>query len=228
MPWSGSCQRRSTASTIASSTRHSASAARARAGRRRPRSGPRSGRTRRAGPAGWRRCRRVPVGIRRSRAACRCTASGPRSLPSIVYSGCSRSGWPPVRSTHRSTQRRNASPRPSEPRSTSARARHRGVAQPAVAVVPVAYAAESPRAATSWPRRGSSRSASWHRPRSVSALRSTRSRATAGSVSEADQSRHGASAAAWRSAGAATAGRGRLVPNRSLQDALGRRSGPGR
>ena len=49
----------------------------------------------------------------------------------------------------------------------------------------------SPRAATWWPRRGSSRSAGGTAPRRVSALRSTRSRATVGSRSEAAHSRHG-------------------------------------
>ena len=115
---------------------------RARAPWPRPRAGRRSGRRRRAGSAGWRRCRPAPAGSRRTRAACR---SPPRGRARARRRCRAGAGAPDARRCARRSRRPSAGaprPRSSEPRSTSDARGHRRVAQPAVAVVPVAHAAE--------------------------------------------------------------------------------------
>ena len=96
-------------------------------------------RRRRAGTARRRRCRCAPAASPRSPAASRARAPARRRSPAQPYMICSRDGSP---ATARSSQSRHAAGLLAIAAGEQRVERERRVAQPAVAVVPVAHAAE--------------------------------------------------------------------------------------
>ena len=179
MPWSGSCQRRSTASTIASTTRQSASRTEpARVGDGGEQVGDRAEDVELDLPVGRvADAHRPGAGVAGQRVDDRLRAElepvdgVERVQPLRVAAGALDAAVDPA-------QERLGLVAASRGRPAPARSSRRRAASSSGS--PSCGRRRAPRAATSSPRRGSSPVGWWHRPRSVSALRSTWSRAVRG------------------------------------------------